>query len=232
MIIGRSLAAHLPAAPGSRRRPGRAVLEARGIATDGRARGTRASSCSRARSWASPACRAWASCELFLACFGMATLRPGRDPGRWPAGDAGLAARRDPRATSASAWCRRTARPRRLFLKLDGRSNVSLPVIDRFARAGLIDTRAETAAVARVLRPGRGRRRARSTRRSARSPAATSRRSPSPSGCWRESRILLMFDPTRGVDVGTKHELYLLMRAYRGRRRRRSSSTRPRSPSW
>ena len=28
------------------------------------------------------------------------------------------------------------------------------------------------------------------------------------------SRMLLMFDPTRGVDVGTKHQLYLLMRAF------------------
>ena len=29
-----------------------------------------------------------------------------------------------------------------------------------------------------------------------------------------ESRILLLFDPTRGIDVGTKHELYLLMREF------------------
>ena len=28
------------------------------------------------------------------------------------------------------------------------------------------------------------------------------------------SRILLMFDPTRGVDIGTKHQLYLLMRRF------------------
>ncbi len=29
-----------------------------------------------------------------------------------------------------------------------------------------------------------------------------------------ESRILLVYDPTRGIDVGTKNELYLLLRAY------------------
>src|SRR6185312_14204317 len=29
-----------------------------------------------------------------------------------------------------------------------------------------------------------------------------------------QSRILLLFDPTRGIDVGTKHELYVMMRAY------------------
>ncbi|MGH7161041.1 MAG: sugar ABC transporter ATP-binding protein, partial [Acetobacteraceae bacterium] len=29
-----------------------------------------------------------------------------------------------------------------------------------------------------------------------------------------ESRVLLLFDPTRGVDVGTKYQIYLLMRAF------------------
>jgi ribose transport system ATP-binding protein len=29
-----------------------------------------------------------------------------------------------------------------------------------------------------------------------------------------KSRVLLMFDPTRGVDVGTKHEIYLLIRDF------------------
>src|SRR6185437_5111249 len=38
-----------------------------------------------------------------------------------------------------------------LALRLDGRKNVSLPVIDRFVRHGLIDTKAETAAVAAAL---------------------------------------------------------------------------------
>ena len=28
------------------------------------------------------------------------------------------------------------------------------------------------------------------------------------------SRILLLFDPTRGIDVGTKHEIYALMREF------------------
>ena len=27
-----------------------------------------------------------------------------------------------------------------------------------------------------------------------------------------ESDVLLLFDPTRGVDIGTKHEIYLLVR--------------------
>ena len=28
------------------------------------------------------------------------------------------------------------------------------------------------------------------------------------------SRVLLMYDPTRGVDIGTKHEIYLLMHQF------------------
>ena len=29
-----------------------------------------------------------------------------------------------------------------------------------------------------------------------------------------QSRMLLLFDPTRGIDVGTKHEIYALMQEY------------------
>jgi ribose transport system ATP-binding protein len=29
-----------------------------------------------------------------------------------------------------------------------------------------------------------------------------------------QSRVWLMFDPTRGIDVGTKHQIFVLMRAF------------------
>ena len=66
--------------------------------------------------------------ELFLACFGMATSRRGRDPGRRPAGDA-----RPRRATRSApnigiSLVPEDRKTEGLFLKLDGRSNASMPV--------------------------------------------------------------------------------------------------------
>ena len=49
------------------------------------------------------------------------------------------------------------------------------------------------------------------------SPAATSRRCCS-AACRAESKVLLLDDPTRGVDVGAKSEIYLLNRWPAGRR--------------
>ncbi len=91
--------------------------------------------------------------------------------------------------------------------------NISLPVIDRFARWGLIDDAAETAAVAGILGAVEVQPRALYTRAGAFSGGNQQKIA---IGKWllAGSRILLMFDPTRGVDIGTKHQLYLLMRRF------------------
>ncbi|MSP82478.1 MAG: sugar ABC transporter ATP-binding protein [Alphaproteobacteria bacterium] len=100
-----------------------------------------------------------------------------------------------------------------LFLKLSGSVNVSLPVVDRFARFGLIDVEAEHAAVDRVLERLRVDPRALYTRCAAFSGGNQQKMA---IGKWllAESRILLLYDPTRGVDVGTKHEIYVLAREF------------------
>jgi ribose transport system ATP-binding protein len=100
-----------------------------------------------------------------------------------------------------------------LFLRLPGGENVSLPVIGRFSRFGLIDRKHERAAIERALAQMEV------------NPHAVYRPCLSFSGGnqqkiamakWllTQSRVWLMFDPTRGIDVGTKHQIFVLMRAF------------------
>ena len=147
--------------------------------------------------------------DLFNACFGMTPPRAGQIlvDGR----EVALGSPADAiRPNIGIGMVPEDRKTEGLFLKLDGRANATA-VAARFALR-----RAEPRAEAPPWRAPSRRCRwtgARTGRRPARSRAAISRRSPSPNGWWRKSRILLLFDPTRGIDVG-KHELYLLMRRY------------------
>ena len=100
-----------------------------------------------------------------------------------------------------------------LFLRLPGGENVSLPVIKRFTHFGLIDRKREQAAIKRALAQMEV------------NPRAVYKPCLSFSGGnqqkiamakWllTQSRVWLMFDPTRGIDVGTKHQIFVLMRAF------------------
>lgn len=100
-----------------------------------------------------------------------------------------------------------------LALHLSGGANVSLPVIDRFSRFGWIDTRREQLAVDRVLARVQVQPRA-LYRPCAAFSGGNQQKMALAKWLLAESRILLLFDPTRGVDVGTKHEIYLLMREF------------------
>jgi ribose transport system ATP-binding protein len=100
-----------------------------------------------------------------------------------------------------------------LFLKLDGLKNMSLPVLDRFIRHGLIDRKAETEAVRGAMDAVQVHDRAIFTRAGAFSGGNQQKIS---IGKWllTGSRTLLLYDPTRGVDVGTKHEIYVLIHEF------------------
>ena len=155
MIIGRSLAATFPPRPVQRSlAAGEApVLEARGLATDGKLAGA-GFALRRGEILGVAGLQGMGQQELFLACFGMTALRQGeiRVDGRHVT----LASPRDAvRANIGISLVPEDRKTEGLFLRLDGKSNISLPVIDRFARWGLIDGAAETAAVAR--HPGCGR---------------------------------------------------------------------------
>jgi ribose transport system ATP-binding protein len=100
-----------------------------------------------------------------------------------------------------------------LFLKLDGRRNTTLPVIHRFTQAGLINRVLEQQAVTGALQRVQVAERALYTPAGAFS-GGNQQKIVLAKWILAGSRVLLLFDPTRGVDVGTKHEIYLLINDY------------------
>jgi ribose transport system ATP-binding protein len=100
-----------------------------------------------------------------------------------------------------------------LFLDLDGCENVSLPSLQRFLRGGLLRRRYERKTVARVLDV------VKVVRRALWSPVrnfsgGNQQKIAVAKWLLTDSRVLLLYDPTRGIDVGTKTELYHLIRRY------------------
>jgi ribose transport system ATP-binding protein len=100
-----------------------------------------------------------------------------------------------------------------LFLRLDGRRNVALPVLNKFSRYGLIDVAAEHRATAGALAKVQVAERALHMPAKAFS-GGNQQKIVMAKWLLAGSRVLLLFDPTRGVDVGTKHEIYLLIDEY------------------
>lgn len=94
-----------------------------------------------------------------------------------------------------------------LFLEFDGQRNLSLPAIGRLSTFGLVNRRRESAAVRRVIE--RVTAPARAYHQKA-GQFSGGNQQKLVLGRWllAESRILLLFDPTRGVDVPTKAEFY------------------------
>jgi ribose transport system ATP-binding protein len=210
LIIGRSLTATFPArqplAPG-----GKPVLAVRDIATVRRLDGV-SFELRPGEVLGVAGLQGMGQLELFLGLFGATPLTRGRievdgrpvtlaSPGDAIDARLGISLVPEERKTEA------------LFLHLDGRRNVSMPVIDRFLRFGLIDGQAETRAVSDVFETLQVDPRALYTRTGAFS-GGNQQKIAIAKWLMAESRVLLMFDPTRGVDVGTKHEIYLIIRDY------------------
>jgi ribose transport system ATP-binding protein len=152
--------------------------------------------------------------DLFLAAFGMREVSEGgiRIDGRPVSINSPLDALRPNIALGLLPEDRKTEA---LFVKLTGKHNVSIPVIERYSRGGLIEGTRETEAVKRVFDRVEVDHRALWTRVGSFS-GGNQQKIALAKWLFAESRILLLFDPTRGIDVGTKHELYVLMRAFAG----------------
>jgi ribose transport system ATP-binding protein len=100
-----------------------------------------------------------------------------------------------------------------LALNLSGCANVSLPTIERFARWGKIDRKKEMESVAGALKRVSGNLRALYEPASAFS-GGNQQKLVIAKWLLADSRVLLLFDPTRGVDVGAKLEIYQVMHDY------------------
>lgn len=100
-----------------------------------------------------------------------------------------------------------------LFLELDGRENVSLPSLRRFLRAGLIRGRRERDMVLRALDVVRVVKHALFTPVRNFS-GGNQQKIAVAKWLLAKTHVLLLYDPTRGIDVGTKTEIYQLIRRY------------------
>jgi ribose transport system ATP-binding protein len=100
-----------------------------------------------------------------------------------------------------------------LFLALSGTQNLTISSLRRFSRLGWMNVRKEQAWVQQVLEQLRVQPSALHAPVEALSGGNQQK---IVIGKWllTDPRVLLMFDPTRGVDVGTKHDIYVLMRDY------------------
>lgn len=148
--------------------------------------------------------------ELFLTLFGVNRLaageiriadRPVRFRSPADAIECGIGMLPEDRKTEA------------LFQDLDARENVSLPSLGQFLRAGLVRPRLERKLVSNVLDEVSVFRRALWTpvRRFS---GGNQQKIAVAKWLLTNSNVLLLYDPTRGIDVGTKTEIYHIVRQY------------------
>ncbi|MEZ5831778.1 MAG: sugar ABC transporter ATP-binding protein [Dongiaceae bacterium] len=211
MIVGRSIGQAFPERPARTHESGPEVLRVEHLATDGKLADA-SFNLHRGEILGVAGLQGMGQLDLFVACFGMAEITGGRvfvdgkpvriaSPADAVRADIGISLVPEDRKTEA------------LFLKLPGTVNASMPVIDRFARFGLIDAKREQQEVADVFHRVDVADRALWTRAGAFS-GGNQQKIAIAKWLLAQSRVLLLYDPTRGIDVGTKHELYRLMRQY------------------
>jgi len=211
MIAGRSLANAMHVRTGGAHPLGAEVLAAENISTPGKLRDV-SFTLKAGEILGVAGLQGMGQLELFLACFGMNRLSGGQfrldgrpivltSPADAVRANIGIGLVPEDRKTEA------------LSLNLNGTQNASLPVIRRFMRGLLIDTKAEQEAVEEALDSVEVDRRALWTRVGAFS-GGNQQKIAIAKWILAESRVLLLFDPTRGIDVGTKTELYRLIRAF------------------
>ncbi len=211
MIVGRSIAQTFPARPTQRPTDAPEVLGASELAAGHRLEAA-TFSLKQGEILGVAGLQGMGQLDLFLACFGMVDVHRGQI--RIDGNPVTIAAPTDAlRPNIAMGFLPEDRKTEALFVELDGKHNASLPTIDRFCRYGLVQSAREEAAVDSAFA------RVEVDRRALWTPVkffsgGNQQKIAVAKWLLAESRILLLFDPTRGIDVGTKHELYVLMRAY------------------
>jgi ribose transport system ATP-binding protein len=211
MIIGRSLSATFPSRGNTVRAAETPRLSARNVSTSGRLVSA-SFDLAPGEVVGVSGLQGMGMQELFLGCFGATPLTGGHiEINGKPVT---LMSPRDAvRENIGVSLVPEDRKTEGLFLKLDGLKNMSLPVLDRFTRFGLIDEEAEAGAVRGAMQAVQVHDRAMFTRVGAFSGGNQQKIA---IGKWlmTGSRVLLLYDPTRGVDVGTKHEIYVLIHEF------------------
>jgi ribose transport system ATP-binding protein len=211
MIAGRSLIHSFPPRTEQRHTIGAEVLRAEGIGTEGKLRDA-SFSLKEGEILGIAGLQGMGQLDFFLSIFGVAPLSRGNlfvDGKR-----VAIASPRD--AISARIGISLVPEDRKtegLFLKLSGKHNATIPIIDRFVRHGLIDKVQEQEAVEQIFKRVEVDGRALWSRVDAFS-GGNQQKIAIAKWLLSESHILMVYDPTRGIDVGTKNELYQLLRAY------------------
>ncbi len=208
LIIGRSLNATYPAklVPRSGSKP---LLSVNGIATE-----RRLSDCSfdlhPGEILGIAGLQGMGQAELFMGLYGAIPILKGevridgavaRHASPRQAIDQGIALVPEERKTEG------------LFLELSGQDNIAASALDRMSRFGFIDAKREVRDVAAAMETVQVDKRALYSRAGAFS-GGNQQKMVLAKALLTRPRILLLFDPCRGVDVGTKHEIYLLIKAF------------------
>ncbi len=211
MIAGRSLIHSFPPRAEQRHEIGREVLRADRVGTDGKLREA-SFSLREGEILGIAGLQGMGQLDLFLTTFGAMPLARGQfqvdgqlvaiaSPGDAISARIGISLVPEERKTEG------------LFLKLSGKHNATVPIIDRFTRFGLIDKERENQAVSEAFSRVEVDHRALWSRADAFS-GGNQQKIAIAKWLLTGSHILMVYDPTRGIDVGTKNELYQLMRAY------------------
>jgi ribose transport system ATP-binding protein len=211
MIVGRSLAQTFPPRPNRSLAEAPEVLGARNLSA-GEKLSDVSFSLRRGEILGVAGLQGMGQLDLFQACFGLTDIRGGqiRIDGR----PAVLTSPADMiRPNVAIGFVPEDRKTEGLFLRLSGLHNATLPVIERFSANGIVDRATEASNASQVFARLGLHQRALWTMAGAFS-GGNQQKIAVAKWFLAESRVLLLFDPTRGIDVGTKHELYLLMRAF------------------